>query len=139
MAIITNTLVLATLDAINTAANAGAGAALLRVYQSSGTPPATLGDAVNGTLLAELTMSDPAFAAAVDTTPGGSITASAITDDGSANATGTPDYCRIVDSNLVDVLQTTAGVGSGEANFLTSITAGQPVQVTSVVLTLAEG
>jgi hypothetical protein len=139
MARISNARVLAILDAIDTDANAGAGAAIIRVYASTGTPPLTLDDAVNGTLLGTLTMSDPAFGAAADTTPGGSLTAAAIANDTSADATGTPDYARILDSDLNPIMQVSCGVGGGELNFLTSIVATQPIQISSFVVTLAEG
>jgi len=65
------------LDAIDDAVNAGAGAGLLRIYD--GSRPATGGAAT--TLLAELTFSDPAFGAASS----GTLTASTITQDSSAN------------------------------------------------------
>lgn len=116
------------MDAINTAVNAGAGAGLLRIYD--GTRPATGGAAT--TLLAELTFSDPAFGAAAS----GVLTASAITQDASANATGTAAWFRVVDSVATVVMDGNCGTSGSDLNLTTlSIVATQPVSVSSFVLT----
>lgn len=116
------------LDAINTAANAGAGAALLRIYD--GTRPASGGAAT--TLLAELTFTDPAFGAAGS----GIITASAITQDASANATGTATWFRVVDSSATFVMDGNVGTSGSDLNMTTtSIVATQPVSCSSFVIT----
>ena len=116
------------LDAINTAANAGAGAALLRIYD--GTRPASGGTAT--TLLAELTFTDPAFGAAGS----GIITASAITQDASANATGTATWFRVVDSSATFVMDGNVGTSGSDLNMTTtSIVATQPVSCSSFVIT----
>lgn len=116
------------LDDINTRINAGAGAGLLRVYD--GTRPATGGTAT--TLLAELTFSDPAAPAA----SGGVLTFSAITQDSSANATGTATWCRIVDSTGAFVADGSVGTSGADYNLnTTSITAGVAVSCTSASLT----
>lgn len=116
------------MDAINTAVNAGAGAGLLRIYD--GTRPATGGAAT--TLLAELTFSDPAFAGAA----AGVLTASAITQDASANATGTASWFRVVDSVATVVMDGNCGTSGSDLNLTTlSIVATQPVSVSSFVLT----
>lgn len=138
MAGITNARAIILCDSVVDAIDAGAGAGLLRIY--SGSAPATADTAASGTLLAELTMSDPAFGAAADVNPGARATASAITDDSSANATGTAGYARIVDSDGNNPIQLTVGVGSGELQLTTlSIVSGQPVTVTSLTITMAEG
>ena len=116
------------MDAINTAANAGVGAALIRIYD--GTRPATGGTAT--TLLAELTASDPMFGASAS----GQLTASAITQDSSANATGTATWFRVVDSAGTTVMDGSVGTSGSDLNLTTtSITATQPVSITSFVLT----
>jgi len=116
------------LDAIDDAANGGAGAALLRIYD--GTRPATGGTAT--TLLAELTFSDPAFGAAGS----GIITASAITQDASANATGTATWFRVVDSSATFVMDGNVGTSGSDLNMTTtSIVATQPVSCSSFVIT----
>jgi hypothetical protein len=118
----------ARLDAITTKIDAGAGAGLLRIYD--GTRPATGGAAT--TLLAELTFSDPSSAAAAS----GVLTASAITQDSSANATGTASWFRVVDSTAAFVMDGNVGTSGSDLNLTTtSITATQPVSVTSFVIT----
>jgi hypothetical protein len=118
----------ARLDAITTFAG---GSALLRIY--SGTQPATGGTAT--TLLAELTC-NATFAPAAS---GGVLTLNAITQDTSANATGTATWARIVKSDgTTHVLDCTVGT-SGADIILNSvaISSGAAVSVTSAVLTEA--
>ncbi len=105
------------------------GSALLRVY--SGTRPATAGTAT--TLLAELTC-NPTFAPAAS---GGVLTLNAITQDSSANATGTATWFRIVKSDgTTFVLDGDVGTSGSDLNLnTTSLVAGGPVAVTSFVLT----
>ena len=116
------------MDEINTALNAGAGAALIRLYD--GTRPATGGTAT--TLLAELTMTDPAAAAA----SAGVLTMSSITDDSSANATGTVTWFRAVDSTAAFVLDGNVATSGSDMNIdNTSIVTGQVVSITSWTIT----
>lgn len=113
-------------DILN-AIDAGAGAGLLRIYD--GSRPATGGTAT--TLLAELTLSDPC-----GSVTNGVLTFSAITQDSSANATGTATWFRIVTSAGAHVLDGSVGTSGADLNLTTtSITSGQPVQVTSLVFT----
>jgi hypothetical protein len=113
------------------ATRAGA-SALLRIY--SGTQPATADTALSGnTLLAELTCG-ATFAPAAS---GGVATANAITQDSSADATGTATFFRLVKSDGTTVV-CDGSVGTASADLVlvtTSITATQPVQVTSFVAT----
>lgn len=118
------------LDAINTLVNAGAGAGLLRIYD--GSRPATGGAAT--TLLAELTFSDPAFTAAA----AGVLTASAVTDDTSANAAGTATWFRVVDSVSTFVYDGDVATSGSDLNLnTTTFSIGLNVSVTS--LTITEG
>ena len=120
----------AMLDALNARINAGAGAGKLRIYD--GVRPATGGAATN--LLAELTLSDPAAPAAA----AGVLTLSAITQDASADASGDATWFRILDSdnNIVFDGSVTASGGGGDLQLVTvSITAGQPVQISSFTIT----
>ncbi|WP_133719069.1 hypothetical protein [Methylocaldum gracile] len=111
------------------AIDAGAGAGTVKVY--SGTVPANVGTAITDqTLLATLTLSDPGGSVS-----NGVLTFSAITEDSSGDANGTPTFARLADSNGNNVAQVTAGVGSGELNFGAAIVAGQPVQISSFVIT----
>lgn len=130
----TNADVLSALSLINTRANAGAEAAKLKLY--TGTAPANIDTALSGnTLLATHTMTDPAFAAPVDTAPGGSMTANAIASDTSIDATGTLTFGRITDSNDLDVYQVSLAeimVGT------TAYVAGAISAVTALVITMPE-
>jgi hypothetical protein len=119
------------LDEITALVDAGAGAGTLRIYD--GTPPADADTALSGnTLLAQLTMSDPSAAAA----SGDDWTASSITADSSADATGTATFFRILDSNAVVVLQGTVGTSGADINLnSTSISATDNVAVSSLVIT----
>jgi len=114
------------LDEISTRAG---NAALLRIYD--GSRPATGGSAT--TLLAELTCGSP-FAAGAS---GGQLTANSITQDASANATGTATWFRIVQSDgSTHVLDGSVGTSGSDLNLTTtSIVSGQPVSITSFVIT----
>lgn len=116
----------AMLDAITTRAG---NAALLRIYD--GTRPATGGTAT--TLLAELTCGSPFAGAAVN----GVLTANSITQDASANATGTATWFRIVQSDgTTHVMDGNVGTSGSDLNLTTtSIVATQPVSVSSFVIT----
>ena len=103
--------------------------ALLRIYD--GTQPATGGTAT--TLLAELTCNATAFAAAAS---GGVLTLNAITDDSSANATGTATWFRIVSSGATHIMDGTVSTSGADLNLnSTSITSGGTVSVTSFTIT----
>jgi len=114
------------LDAITTLAGASA---LLRIYD--GTRPATGGTAT--TLLAELTCNAtfaPGAAAGV-------LTLNAITQDSSANSSGTATWFRIVKSDgTTHVLDGNVGTSGSDLNLTTTtIVATQPVSVSSFVIT----
>lgn len=116
------------LDQILAALDAGAGAALIRIYD--GSRPATGGAAT--TLLAELTCTNPAASAAAS----GVLTFSSITADSSANATGTATWFRMVDSTGTFVLDGNVGTSGSDLNLTTtSIVATQPVSITSATIT----
>ena len=99
------------LDAITSAVGASG---TLRIY--SGTKPATVADAITGTLLADLTC-NATFAAAASN---GVLTLNAITSDSSADATGTATHFRIYKSDgTMAVLQGDVGT-SGARRVATS-------------------
>ncbi len=101
---------------------------LLRIYD--GTRPATGGAAT--TLLAELTC-NATFAPAAS---GGVLTLNSITQDASANATGTATWFRITTSGGTAVLDGNVGTSGSDLNLSsTSIVSGQPVSVTSFTIT----
>lgn len=106
---------------------AGANTGTLKVY--TGASPG-VGLAATGTLLATLT------AVTLTNNANGTLTVSA-TQDASADASGTPGYCRFAttEATPVVVMDLTAGVGSGECNFDTTITANGTVSLTSGTIT----
>lgn len=116
----------ARMDAITTHAG---NAALLRIYD--GSRPATGGTAT--TLLAELTCGTPFAAVAVN----GVLTLGAITQDSSANATGTASWFRIVKADgTTHVMDGNCGTSGSDLNLTTlSIVSGQPVSISSFVIT----
>lgn len=115
----------ARMDAITTAIGASG---LLRVY--NGTRPASGGAAT--TLLAELALSATAAGAAAS----GVLTFSSITQDSSANATGTATWFRIVTSGGTFVIDGDVATSASDLNLTTtSIVATQPVSVTSATIT----
>lgn len=115
------------LDAITSAVGSSG---LLRIYD--GTRPATGGTAT--TLLAELTC-NATFAPSAS---GGTLTLNAITQDSSANATGTATWFRITTSGGTFVMDGNVGTSGSDLNLnTTSIVAGGAVSVTSFVITEA--
>lgn len=90
----------------------------------------------SGTLMATLTPN-----ATFGTVTNGVLTANTITSDTNAAASGTPGYYRVIDGTTDDgthtIIQGSAGVGSGELNFSSTIAAGGTVSITS--LTYTEG
>ena len=128
---LTNAVASAAADAAVDAIDGGAGAGLLRIYD--GSQPATADTAVGAqVLLAELTFSDPAFGAASN----GVATASAITADPSANATGTAVWFRVVTSAGTAIFDGTVGTSGADLNLnTTSIVAGAEVSVSAFTYT----
>lgn len=136
---ISNAAAKAMADTFDDQVNIGTTAAVLDVR--SGAQPADPDTAASGTLLATLTFSDPAFGAASDAAPGGLLTASAITQDSSADATGTAGYFRIraTGTGADDVADGECGTSGADLNFnTTSITSGSAVSITSLTVTMRE-
>jgi len=120
-------------DAIVDLVDGGASAGYIEIR--TGAAPATPATADSGTLLATCTMSDPAFGAAST----GVATASAITSDTSADASGDAGHFRIKDSNGVVILQGTAGEAADTPNLTfddKSIVAGGTVAITALTVTV---
>lgn len=118
----------AMLDVVNTRINAGAGPGTIKLY--SGTQPATADTALSGnTLLATLSLTDPAFDAAT----GGTIALDADPDlSATAVGTGTATFARAADSDGNTVFD--GSVNTTAADFTiasTAITTGQTVTVTT--------
>lgn len=99
----------------------------VRIY--SGTQPATGGTAT--TLLAELPLS-----ATAGTTTSGVGTFNAITNDSSADNTGTASWCRVLTSGNTAVIDGTVGTSGADLNLNTvSIVSGGPVAISSWTIT----
>ena len=118
-------------DGIVDVIDQGAGAGTIGIY--TGAQPATVAANPSGTLLGTLTFSDPAFGSAV----AGVATASAITSDTSADASGTAQHFAIYDSNGNPLADGDAAQGSGTMNFDNSvIVAGGVIACSSFVVTV---
>ncbi|MCU7840863.1 MAG: hypothetical protein KZQ94_15975 [Candidatus Thiodiazotropha sp. (ex Troendleina suluensis)] len=125
----------AAMDAVVDLIDGGAGAGTIQIR--SGTQPTDANSAATGTLLATLTFSDPGFGA---TNTSGVATASAISDDTSADATGTATWARVLDSNSAVIFDCDVGTSGATLNLNTvSITAGGTVAITSFTMTHPDG
>lgn len=105
----------------------------LKIY--AGSVPANADAALGGaTLLGTLTFSATAFPAASSR----SATANAITQDASADATGTASFYRAFESDGTTLIeQGTVGTSGADLNLnTTSIVNGGPIQVSSFVRTM---
>jgi len=110
--------------------DAGAGPATIAIR--TGGQPTNVGDADTGTLLGTLPMSDPAFGAPVT----GTVTASAITSDTNADASGTAGHYRAKDSTGAVIADGTCGLGSGDLSFNNNvIVAGGTIAISSYTMT----
>ena len=122
-------------DALVDLCDAGAGAATVQIRTGSG--PADPDSAADGTLLVTITLNDPAFGAAangvatLDNTP---------EPEGTAVASGTAGYFRVLDSDSNHIYQGTVGEGSGDISLdNTDIATSQVVRITSLTLTMPDG
>ncbi|MBP9918726.1 MAG: hypothetical protein KBF43_09085 [Dermatophilaceae bacterium] len=115
--------------------DAGPAAGTLKIY--TGAQPATADTAASGTLLVTVTLGDPAFGAAAAGTITGADPAAV-----NAVATGTAGWFRVADSTGATVYDgsATATGGGGDLQLVTtSITSGQPVDITSLTVTMPAG
>lgn len=136
---ISNAAAKALADTFDDQVNIGSTASVLDIR--TGAQPADPDTAATGTLLGTLTFSDPAFGAATDGNPGGLLTASAITSDSSADATGTAGYFRIraTGTGADDVADGEVGTSGADLNLnTTAITAGSTLSITSMTVTMPE-
>jgi len=135
---ISNAAAIAALDAKVDKLDVGVGTAAIKIY--SGTRPDKVDTALSGnTLLATLNLTNPAFGAAVDAAPNATATANAISDDTSADATGTASFFRAVDRGGTGVIDGNVGTTGEDLNLdSVSITIGQTVSITSWVVTEKE-
>ena len=127
-------------DAIVDRLDEGSTAATIR--GRTGAQPADPDAAETGTLLFTLTMSATAFGNAADDAPGGLATAAAITDDSSADATGTLAYCRCgaTGTGADDHIDGEAGTSASDFNFNTlAITSGSTVSMSAFTVEVPQG
>lgn len=122
----------AMLDEIAAAVDAGASPGYIEIR--SGTRPADADTAATGTVLATITLADPAFSAAAS----GVLTLDADPDlTATASATGTASWARVYQSGGTAVFD--GSVGTSGTDFTissTSITSGSTVNLTAGTLTL---
>lgn len=126
----------AAVDAITALINAGAAPGVVEIR--SGTQPADADDADVGTLLASVTLNDPAFGASSAGTATADIAPEII--DASADATGTATWFRVKDSNGVKVLDGSCGTSSADMILnTTSLVAGVAFEITAWTITMPAG
>lgn len=112
--------------------DAGAAAGTLKIY--TGSQPATPATAPSGTLLATVTLADPAFGASATGVATGTDPASV-----TAVATGTAGWFRLEDStgaNVFDGDVTATGGGGVMTLSSTALVSGSPVDITSFTVTM---
>lgn len=95
--------------------------------------PSSMGGTIFNTLLGTLTLTP-----SVGTETDGVITFDTITEDSSADDSGTATWCRILDRDGNEVIYlTVADDGSGEIYFNTAeIVAGAPIAIPDLTLTI---
>lgn len=126
----------ATCDAAVDLLDAGPAAGTIKLY--TGAQPASANDAATGTLLATITLSDPAFGAAST----GVATLAGTPLSGTGVAAGTAGWARLADSTGATVLDgsVTATGGGGQVELsTTTISVGVTVQITSGTVTMPAG
>ena len=122
------------LTPIKDAIDAGGAAGTISIY--SGTMPAT----VETALTTQVRLGTLTFAFSCGTIAGGALTMGAITQDSAADATGTAAWARVVDSTgaaVMDLNVTVTGGGGALTMNTTSIVAGGPILITSLVISVA--
>lgn len=126
-------------DAVVDLLDAGSGAATMEIR--TGSQPASANDAATGTLLATVTLADPAFGSAGSATPGvAALAGTPRTATGAA--AGTAGWFRAKDSSGATVLDgsvtVTGGGGDLEVN-TTVISVGVNVSITGGTVTMPAG
>lgn len=114
-------------------------AAVIQIY--SGSVPADADASNAGTLLGTLTCNATAFSGITDNTPGALATFAAITQDSSADNTGTATFFRIsTQSGGTVIAQGTVGTSSADLVLnTTSITSGSAISISAATIELEEG
>lgn len=136
--IISNVAAIAACNAIVDLFDAGTPPGLLKIY--AGTIPADVDTAISDqTLLATLTLANPAFGAAADGTGKATATAGSITGDTTADATGTAAFFRGTNAAGTAIVQGTCGTSNADLilNSL-AISAGVEVNVSAWTFSVPE-
>lgn len=117
-------------NGIVTKIDTGVGAGNTKIY--TGTQPGSVGGAY-GTLLGTCPMSATSFGAASV----GVCTAAAITNDSSADASGTAQSFTLTDGSLNVLADGTCGLGTGDMSFDNNvIVAGGVIAISSMTITV---
>ena len=111
-------------NAVNATLNEGTGDAIINIY--TGTPPADCEAAATGTLLGTCVMNTTPFGAATNLNPNAQIDENAISDDTSADTTGTAGYFR--------VYSTSGGTDATKTNCHIQGTAGEAADSADMTL-----
>ncbi|KKN58450.1 hypothetical protein LCGC14_0551820 [marine sediment metagenome] len=139
---IANVIAILGLDALLDGLDAGAGAAT--IDGRSGAQPADPDTTITGTRLFANVMTDPAFAGATDGAGKATAAASAISDDTSADATGTLGYNRIGSTTtpptlIDDLIDGECGTSGADYNYNTlAIVSGATVSMSALTIDLSE-
>lgn len=96
----------------------------------NGTKPAALGTPT-GTLLATLTLGNPA-----GTVSNGVLTVGAVTQTASAHVNGTPTFVRFKSSGGLVRMDIDVGAGAGNVQFTGTVATNQNVTVTGLTITM---
>lgn len=114
----------------------GSGAGYIQIR--TGSAPTHCADANSGTLLGTLPLSSTSFGTPTTAAPS-VATAATITNDSSADASGTALHFRVFDSANVCHMQGTCGTSGANMNFDNNvIVAGGVIAITSLTLTMPE-
>lgn len=126
-------------DAVVDLLDAGSGAGYIEVR--TGSQPASVGTAATGTLLGTLTLTDPAFGAATTASPA-VATASSISDDSSADDSGTAGWFRAYDSDDNAVIDGSISESGGGGDMIiddATIVAGGTISVSAWTISMPTG
>lgn len=136
---ISNAGAAAACDALVDLLDGGSGAGYIEVR--TGAQPASVGTAASGTLLGTLVLSDPAFGNATTASPS-VATASAITSDSTADASGTAGWFRAYDSAgtaIIDGSITASGGGGDMQLDNVNVVAGGTISISAWTISLPTG
>lgn len=122
------------LDEITALLDAGTTGALINIYTTGTSQPATGGAITDQTLLGTLTMSTTSFPAAAS----GTMTANAITQDSAADASGEATWARITDSDSTFVMDVNVSESGGGGEIIlndTTIVQNGTISLNSFTIT----